>query len=160
MLQCDRAVRVDNKTDVEETVGPVLVARLRLRHDEHTPLPRQPPKAIGLRSRNIDRAIAREFGVVNVEHLVVESLERALGNRDEANRNIQIGEPEGSSCQAFQVIGAFFDVLAAADTPKARDQPDSSVRLDHPDPRILSISHVTVSISAMPSTRRSTPRAL
>ena len=43
MLQDDRAIRIDDETDIEETVGPVLVTRLGLRHDEHAPLPRQPP---------------------------------------------------------------------------------------------------------------------
>jgi hypothetical protein len=78
MLQ-DRAVRVDDETDIEETVGPVLVPRLGLRHDEHAPIARQTAEAVGLRAGDIDRAGARKFGVIDIENLVVEPLQRPSG---------------------------------------------------------------------------------
>ena len=43
MLQNDRAVRIDDKADIEEAIGPVLVMRFGLRHDEHTPIARELP---------------------------------------------------------------------------------------------------------------------
>src|SRR5205807_3025485 len=127
----------------------------------------EPPEAIGLRAGDLDCAIARKFGVIDVEDLIVEPLQRALGDGDEANRDVQIGQPECRLCQAFEMLQVFLDVFAAANAPKARDQPHRGIRFDHfdtlPDaaahPRILSISRVTVPISSMPSTRPRMPRS-
>src|ERR1700739_3622269 len=94
MLQDDRAVRVNDKPDIEEPIGPVLVTRLRLCHDEYAPAPREPPEAVGFGARNIDRAGAGEFGMIDVENLVVEPLKRALGYGDKANGDVETGQPE------------------------------------------------------------------
>ena len=82
MLQNDGAIRVDDKADVEEAIGPVFVTRLGLRHDENAPLARQLSEAVGFRARNVDRASPCKFGVIDVENFVVEPLQRTLGNGD------------------------------------------------------------------------------
>ena len=112
-------------------MGPVVVARLGLRHDEHAPAAREPPEAVGLGTGNVDCTGARELGVIDVENLVVEPLKCALGNGDETDWDVEIGQPERSRGQAFEMFQVLFDVLAAANAPKARDQPHGGVRFDH-----------------------------
>jgi hypothetical protein len=61
--------------------------------------------------------------MIEVENLVVEPLQRALGNGDEADRDVQIGQPERRLGQAFEVLQILLDVRAAANAPEARDHP-------------------------------------
>ena len=134
MLQDDRAVRIDDKADIKEPIRPILVARLGLRHDVDAPGAGEPPEPVGFRAGNIDGAGPRELGVIDVEDLVVEPLQRTLGNGDEANRNIEVRQPERRLGQAFQMLQVLLDVLSAADAPKARDQPDRGIGFDHAGP--------------------------
>ena len=85
MAQHDLAVGVQHEADVEEAAGELGMARLGLGHHEHAPLARQPAELVGLGAGDVDRALARERLVVEVEHLVVEALQRALRNRDQAH---------------------------------------------------------------------------
>src|ERR671931_1470800 len=92
MTQDHLALRVDHEPDVEEATWELLVARLRLGHDEDVPLTRELAEALGLRPRDIDRALARVLLVIEVHHLVGEALKRALGDRDQANRLVEPAE--------------------------------------------------------------------
>src|SRR4051794_5749732 len=134
VLQNDGTVRVNNEADIEEPVRPVLMPRLGLRHDEHTPLPGEAAEAVSLRAGNVDRAGAREVCVIDVQDLVVETLQRTLGDGDQAHWNVEVGQPECRLGQAFQMFKVLFHVLPAADAPEARDQPDGVIRFDHAYP--------------------------
>jgi hypothetical protein len=65
VLEDDLARRIDDEADVEEAVGPVLVARLGLGHDEHVRGARQLAQAIGLGTGNVDGAGPGELGMVD-----------------------------------------------------------------------------------------------
>jgi hypothetical protein len=119
VFQYDGTVRIDNKSDVEEPIRPILVARLSLSHNEHAPAAREAPEAIGFRAGNVDGAGPRELGVIDVEDLVVEALQRALGDGDEADRNVEVRQPERCLGQAFQMLQVLLDVLAAANAPSS-----------------------------------------
>src|SRR5215472_8448504 len=189
VLQNDCAVRIDDEADIEKAVGPVLMARLRLRHDKGAPAAREPPEAVGFRAGDVDRTGPRKFGVIDVENLVIEPLHRAFRNGDQTHRDVETGQPECGLCQAFEVFEVLLDVFAAANTPEARDQSHHGIGLDHvaspevdpkrrlsdapeqsrfrprtsveaaPHSSSVSISRDTVSMSAIPSTRRRIPRA-
>jgi hypothetical protein len=75
------------------------MACLGLGHDEHVPLFRQRTQAIGLGAGNVDGAGLGELGVVGVEDLVAEALQAAFGNGDQPDRDVEVGQPEGGSCQ-------------------------------------------------------------
>ena len=57
-----------------------------------------------LLARNIDGAFARELHMVQVQHFVVEGLQSALGNGDQAHREIQAGQPAGGLHQVLQMV--------------------------------------------------------
>ena len=131
VLEDDVAVRIDDEADVEEEIGPVLVASLGLRHDEHAPFLRELAEAVGFGTGNVDRAGMREFLVIEVENLVVEALQRAFGNRDQANRNVEVGQPIRRVGEAFEMFEIFFDFGATAHAPKGRNQSDRVIRFNH-----------------------------
>ncbi len=131
MLQDDLAVRIDDEADVEKTVRPVLMARLGLRHDEDVPLPGQLADLVGLGTGYVDAAGARVIGVVDVEHLVVEAHQRALGDRQKPHRDVEIGQPERRLGQALEVLDVVGDVVAAADAVEGRDEADCVIGFDH-----------------------------
>jgi hypothetical protein len=107
------------------------VAGLGLGHDEHVPLAGQAPELIGLGAGNVDRALARERLVVEVEDLVVEALQRALGHGDEAHGQVEATQPRRRGHEVVEVLEIAADVLAPADAPHRGDQPDGLVGLDH-----------------------------
>ena len=107
------------------------VPGLRLGHDEDVVLARDLPELLGLLSRNVDGALAGERGVVQVQHLVVERLERALGERDQPDRDREARQPGGGLDQVVQVLEVDLDVPALPDAPHRGDEPDGGVRLDH-----------------------------
>ena len=90
-------------------------------HDgEAEPFLRELAEAVGFGTGNIDRAGMREFLVIEVENLVVEALQRAFGNRDQANRNVEVGQPIRRVGEAFEMFEIFFDFGATAHAPKGR----------------------------------------
>nr|WP_245431035.1 hypothetical protein [Rhodoplanes roseus] len=131
VLEDDRAVRVDDEADVEEAVLPVRMAGLGLRHDVDVPLARELGDLVRLRARDVDRAGVGEVGVVDVQDLVVEAHQAALGNGEEADRDVEVGQPEGRLGQALQMLDVVLDVVARADAPEGRNEADRVVRLDH-----------------------------
>ena len=80
---------------------------------------------------NVDRALARELHVVQVQHLVVEALQRAFGERDQPHRQIQAGQPGRGLDQVRQVLEVDHDVLALADAAHGGNQADGGVGFDH-----------------------------
>src|SRR5580658_11176226 len=131
MLQNDLAVGIDDEADIEEAVLPVLMARLGLRHDEDVPLAGELADLVGLGARNIDAAGARVIGVVDVEHLVVESHQRAFGDRQKPHRDVEIGQPERRLGQALEMLDIVLDVVAPANAVEGRDEADGVVWLAH-----------------------------
>ena len=131
VAQHDLAVGVQHEADVEELAGELGVARLGLGHHEHAPLARQTAELVGLGPGDVDRALAREGRVVEVEHLVVEALQRALRDRDQAHRQVEPSEPRGRRHEVVEVLEAALDVLAAPDAPDGGNEPDRLIRLNH-----------------------------
>src|SRR3989338_6371921 len=125
------APRVQDEADVEEAVLPVGMTRLRLRHDEGVVLLRDLSEEVRLLSRDVDCPLAGEGRVVEVEHLVVEALERTLGERDEAHRQVEAREPRRRLHQVREVLEVQRDVLALADAAHGGDEADGGVGLDH-----------------------------
>ena len=70
------------------------MARLGLGHDEHAFHSRaRSPELVRLGTGDVDRALARERRVVEVEHLVVESLQRALREGHQPHRQVEAAQP-------------------------------------------------------------------
>jgi len=69
--------------------------------------------------------------MVEVEDLVAEPLQAAFGDGDEADRNVEIGQPEGGLGQVFDMLQVFLDVLATPNAPEGGDEPDRGLRFDH-----------------------------
>src|SRR5207248_8411158 len=93
------------------------MAGLGLRHDERVVLLGDLPQRLRLITGDVDGALARERRVIEVEHLVVERLERALGERDEAHGQIEAREPRRGLHEMREVLEVDLDVLAAPDAP-------------------------------------------
>jgi hypothetical protein len=77
----------------------------------NTPAAREPPEAVGFRAGNVDRTGPRELGVIDVEDLVVEALQRAFGDGDQADRDVEVRQPERrlrqvSRCSRFFSISS------------------------------------------------------
>jgi hypothetical protein len=89
------------------------------------------PSSSRLRARDVDRALAREGFVVDVEHLVVEALQRALRNRDQSHRQVQPAEPCRRGHQAVEVLEVAANILAPSNAPHRGNQPDRLIRLNH-----------------------------
>src|SRR5262245_61200529 len=107
---------------------------LGLRYDEGPVLAGDLAQLLGLLPGNVDGALAGELHVVEVEDLVVETLEGALGKRDEAHREIQARQPRGGLHQVAQMLEIELDVLALADSAHGGDQSHGRVGLDHRRP--------------------------
>ena len=140
VLEDEPAARVQDEPDVEVAVLPVRVPRLGLGDDEHVVLARDLAERLRLLAGDIDRALPGEGGVVEVQDLVVERLERALGKRDQPHRDGQAREPRGGLHQVVQVLDVDLDVASLPDPAHRRDESDRHVGLDHP--------------SSLPQTRR------
>src|SRR5919201_517447 len=125
------APRVDDHPDVEVAPRELLVAGLGLGHDEDVPLARELAKSLGLRSRNVDRALARVLLMVGIHHLVGEALQRALRDRHQSDRQVKPPEPERGLDQVLEVIEVLRDLLAAAYAPHGGHEPDRLVGLSH-----------------------------
>jgi hypothetical protein len=92
------------------------------------------PELVGLGPGDVDRAVAREGLVVEVEHLVVEALQRALRDRDQAHGQIEPAQPRRRRHEVVEVLEVAADVLAAADAPHGGNEPDRLIRLNHVGP--------------------------
>ena len=95
---------IEDEADVEKAILPVGMVRLGLRHDEGVVLAGERAERVGLGPGNVDRAFARVLHVVEVEHLIVEGLQGALRQRDQAHRQIETGEPGGGLAHVGQVL--------------------------------------------------------
>ncbi len=131
MAQDHGALRVDDDSDVEVAPRELLVAGLGLGHDEDVPLTRELAEALGLRSRDVDRALARVLLMVGIHHLVGKALQRALRNRHEPHRQVEPAEPKRRLDQVLEVIEVLRDLLAAADAPHRGHQANRLVGLGH-----------------------------
>ncbi len=138
MFENHVAVGVEHESDVEEPVLPIRMVRLGLRHNKRLVLASDGSERVGLRAGYVDGAFTRKHGVIEVEYLVVEALQRALGQRDEAHRQLEAREPGGGLDQVFDVLEVRRDIIALSYSADCRNQPDGGVRLDHTSPVSLS----------------------
>ena len=69
--------------------------------------------------------------MIEIEDFVVEALEAALGDDEQADRNIEAREPRGCLGQMAQVLDVFHDVCAGTDAPHGWDEADAVVGSDH-----------------------------
>src|SRR5450759_736376 len=139
VLEDDLTVWIDDEADIEEAILPIFVARLGLRHDEHVPLPCKFSDLVSLRPRNIDTTRAGIVGMIDIQHFVIEAHQRALGDREQTNWNVKIGQPEGRLGQALEMLDVMFDLLAPTNTPETRYQADRIVGLDHSFPHRIKV---------------------
>ena len=105
--------------------------RLGLRHDEGVVLLGDLAEGLGLLARDIDRALAREGRVIEVEHLVVECLKSSLGKGDQSDRKVEAREPGRRLHHVREVLEVDLDVPALADAAHGGDQADGGVGFDH-----------------------------
>src|SRR5262249_9756531 len=125
------AVWADDESDVEEAPGELRMAGLRLRHQKGVPLPRELAEIVGLRARDVNRAFPRELLVVDVEDLVVESLQGAFGDGDEPHRQVQAGQPRCRLDEVREMLEVRAYLIAAPDATHGGDQAQGLIRLDH-----------------------------
>jgi len=123
VLEHDLALRVQREADVEEAVRELRVLRLCLCHDVRVVLPGQITEIPRLRAGDVDRALAGERHVVQVEHLVVERLQAALRNGDQAYRQVEAGQPGRRLEQVRDVLQVAADIGASANTTDRRNEP-------------------------------------
>ena len=107
MLEHHLAIRVYGEADIEEAVGEGFVARLGLGHDEQLPLAGEVAQKPRLGAGDIDCHVAGVCHVVEVEYLIGEALESALGHGDEfvranqdwrSRRRLRSNEQCGQGC--------------------------------------------------------------
>src|SRR5215472_16112886 len=107
------------------------MARLGLRHDEGAVLLRDLAQGLRLLAGDVDGAFAGEGRVIEIEHLVVEGLERAFREGDEAHGKIEARQPRRGLHQMREKLEVDLDVLALADPADGGDEADGGVGLDH-----------------------------
>ena len=110
------------------------MTRLGLGHDEDPVLTRQLAELVGLRAWDVNRAGLRKLGVIDVQNLVVKALQGTLRDGEQADRNIKIGEPEGSFGQTADMLDILLHIRPRANTPKRRNQTNGIIRFDHMRP--------------------------
>jgi hypothetical protein len=112
----------------------MLVASLRLGHDEDLPVPGQLAEELRLLAGNIDRCLLRIRVVVQVEDLVSEALQRSLGNRHQLDRQVQTGQPRGGRHDLGDMLQVTTNLGTSADPAYRGYQPNRCVRVDHRRP--------------------------
>src|SRR5205823_9304028 len=98
---------------VEKTILQVWMTGLRLRHDEGVIVARDFSPFFRLLARNVDRALACEVHMIEVEHFVVECLSRGFRKRNQPHRRIKRRQPTGGFYSMLQMLEIDLDVLAA-----------------------------------------------
>ena len=131
VAQDDLALGIENEADVEEAILPVGMVRLGLGHDEGVVLAGERAERFGLWAGEVNCALARVLHVVEVEYLVVEGLQCALGQRDQAHRQIEAGEPGRGLAHVGHVLEVQLDIFALAYSAHRRNQPDGGVGFNH-----------------------------
>ena len=134
VLQDHLTLGVENEPDIEEAVLKIRMPRLGLRHDESVVLLGDLAEVLGLLPRNVDRTFARELHVIQVQDLIVETLQRALGKGNQSHRQIQARQPGCRLHQVRQMLEVEHDVLALANAAHGGDEADGRIRLDHKGP--------------------------
>src|SRR4051812_40778484 len=112
MLQDHVAFRIDDETDVEEAILPVGMAGFGLSDDESIVLACELAEIRGLLTRDVDCAFAGELNMIEIQHLVVESLQSAFGKRDQSHRKIEARQPCGCLDQMRKMLEVEQDVAA------------------------------------------------
>ena len=107
------------------------MARLRLGDDEDVVLARDLSELVRLLPRDVDGALPGERGVVEVQHLVVERLERSLREGDQPDRDREARQPRSRLHEMVEMLEVDLDVPPLPDPPHRGDEADCHVRLDH-----------------------------
>jgi hypothetical protein len=81
-----RPFGVDDESHVEESVGPFGVAGFGLGHHVDVVLEGDLGQGVGLGAGDVDGTGVGEGGVIEIEHLVVEALQRPFGPGDQPHR--------------------------------------------------------------------------
>src|SRR5712691_11736828 len=136
VLENDLARGVDDETDVKEAVLHLRMTGLGLRYHEHVVLARQPAERFCLFARDVDGAGARELNVVQIQHLVVERLQRTFRDRNQADWEVEARKPGSRFDQMGQMLEVDLDVLPLADASNCWYEPDCGVWADHSDTSI------------------------
>src|SRR5215472_8631198 len=131
VLEDEVALGVEDEADVEEPPGEFGVAGLRLGHQERVPLPGQLAEVLRLGAGHVDRTVSRELLMVEVEDLVVEALQGAFRYGDEANRQVQAGQPGCRLDQVRNVLQVAGDFVPVTDDAHGGYQADGLIGLDH-----------------------------
>src|ERR1700730_3869781 len=87
----DFAIRIEDKSDIEIPILPVGMPRLGLGHDGGGVLACDDAQLLGLSTRNVDRALPLELDVIQIQNLVVEALQRTLGQRNQTDWQLEAG---------------------------------------------------------------------
>ena len=95
MLQNHLALGVENEADVEEAVFDIRVTCFGLCYDKGIVGASDGAECFGLFARNVDGAFSGKLHVIEIQDLVIKTLQRAFGEGDEAYGQIQAGQPGG-----------------------------------------------------------------
>ena len=131
MLEDHFAPGIDDEAHVEEAVLQIRMPRLGLGHDERVVLTRHLAQVIGFVAGDVDRAFAREFHMIQIQDFIVESLQRAFRDGDQAHRKAEARQPRRRLDEVRQVLQVDLDVLALADAAHGGDEANGRVWLDH-----------------------------
>ena len=93
MPQDHLAFWIENKPNVEEPIFDFRMFCFCLGYDECVVLFGDFTQFFGLLTWNIDGALSRELDMIDVEYLIIESLQCSFGEGNEPDRKIKTGEP-------------------------------------------------------------------
>ena len=127
----DLALRRDHEQRVEEAVGHDLgPARLALHDDVGLVEPRELGQPLALLARDVDEELARRGDVRDVEDLVREPGQRALGERDQLHRHVDADDRDRGVDGVLDDVQIALDVTALGDAVDDGREADGHVRRD------------------------------
>ena len=112
MPEDDFALWIEDESHVEKPIFPIGMVRLGLRHNEGVVFTCDSAERIGFRAGDIDCAFARVLNVVQIEYLVVEALQGALWQRNQADRQFKAGKPRCGLHHVSDVFEVDRDIVA------------------------------------------------
>ena len=116
---------------VEEAVGHHLgPARFALGHDVGVVVARQLRQPLGLRAGDVDEQLTRRNHVRDVEDLVGEPRQRALGEGDQLDRQVDADDRDGSVDRVLDDVQVPLDVRTLPDAVHDRGEAHRHVRSD------------------------------
>ena len=127
----DLALRREHEQRVEEAVGHDLgPARLALHDDVGLVQARELGEPVALGARDVDEELARGRDVRDVEDLVGEAGQRALGQRDQLDGHVDADDRDRGVDRVLDDVEVALDVTALRDAVDDRREADCHVRRD------------------------------